>query len=101
MKKTGVVGSRVSGQNAWADRGIEENKCGRVAEKMLTGAVGAQQTEKKRRFMAAENDSRKDKMEKKRQKKVSGVAKTVARVLPLACANEHLLRRMDSLVAVQ
>ena len=25
----------------------------------------------------------------------------VARVLPLACANEHLLRRMDSLVAVQ
>ena len=26
---------------------------------------------------------------------------TVARVLPLACANEHLLRTMDSLVAVQ
>ena len=25
----------------------------------------------------------------------------VARVLPLACANEHLLRRRDSLVAVQ
>ena len=25
----------------------------------------------------------------------------VARVLSLACANEHLLRRMDSLVAVQ
>ena len=33
--------------------------------------------------------------------KPSGVAKTVARVLPLACANEHLLRTMDSLVAVQ
>ena len=30
----------------------------------------------------------------------SGVAKTVARVLPLACANEHLLRITDSLVAV-
>ena len=25
----------------------------------------------------------------------------VARVLPLACANEHLLRRMDSLLVVQ
>ena len=27
-------------------------------------------------------------------------APSVARVLPLACANEHLLRRSDSLVAV-
>ena len=34
-------------------------------------------------------------------KKDSGVAKTIARVLALACANEHLLRNMDSLVAVQ
>ena len=83
------------------DRGFEENRCGRVAEKMLTGAVGARQTEKKQRFMAAENDSRKDKTEKKRQKKASGVAKTVARVLALACTNEYLLRTMDSLVAVQ
>ena len=28
-------------------------------------------------------------------------AKTVARVSPLACTNEYLLRTMDSLVAVQ
>ena len=34
-------------------------------------------------------------------KRDSGVAKTVARVFTLACANEHLLRNLDSLVAVQ
>ena len=31
----------------------------------------------------------------------SGVAKAVARDFTLACANEHLLRNLDSLVAVQ
>ena len=34
-------------------------------------------------------------------KRDSGVAKTIARVFTLACANEHLLRNLDSLVAVQ
>ena len=34
-------------------------------------------------------------------KKDSGVAKTVARVFTLACADEHLLRNLESLVAVQ
>ena len=34
-------------------------------------------------------------------KRDSGVAKTVARVFTLACANEHLLRNLESLVAVQ
>ena len=29
------------------------------------------------------------------------ISRGVARVLALACANEHLLRKMDSLVAVQ
>ena len=38
---------------------------------------------------------------KNKIKKDSGVAKTVARVFTLACANEHLLRNLDSLVAVQ
>ena len=34
-------------------------------------------------------------------KRDSGVAKTVARVFTLACADEHLLRNLESLVAVQ
>ena len=83
------------------DCGFEENRCGRVADFWTKGAVGPRQTEKKRRFTATENDSRKDKTEKKIKKKASGVAKTVARVLALACTNEYLLRTMDSLVAVQ
>ena len=38
---------------------------------------------------------------KNKIKKDSGVAKTVARVFTLACADEHLLRNLESLVAVQ
>ena len=34
-------------------------------------------------------------------KRNSGVAKTVARVFTLACADEHLLRNLESLVAVR
>ena len=37
----------------------------------------------------------------KLKKKDSGVAKTIARVFTLACADEHLLRNLESLVAVQ
>ena len=40
-------------------------------------------------------------MEGKTKKLLVFYSTTVARVLALACANEHLLRNMDSLVAVQ
>ena len=39
--------------------------------------------------------------EKIKLKKTAESPKTVARVFTLACANEHLLRNLDSLVAVQ
>ena len=80
---------------------MKKNRCDQIMDFWKKGAVGPRQTEKKRRFTATENDSRKDKTEKKIKKKASGVAKSVARVLPLACTNEYLLRTMDSLVAVQ
>ena len=48
--------------------------------------------------MAAESTVRKEKLTIKRD---SGVAKTVARVFTLACADEHLLSNLESLVAVQ
>ena len=39
--------------------------------------------------------------EKIKLKRDSGVAKTIARVFTLACADGHLLRNLESLVAVQ
>ena len=65
LKATVAVGSRVGAEQSWADRGFEENRCDRVADLWTKGAVGPRQTEKKRRFMAAENDNRKDKTKNK------------------------------------
>ena len=74
---------------------------GQIAGKGLKDTVGMRLQRDKMRFTAAERDSRKEKTGNYCRKLNSGVAKIVARVLSLACANEHLLRRRDSLVAVQ
>ena len=68
----------------------------------LKGTIGSQLRKEKTRLPAAENDSRKYSTKRKTNNKIdSGVAKTVARVFTLACADEHLLRNLESLVAVQ
>ena len=72
-----------------------------VADWGLKWAIGSRLRKEKTRFPAAENDSRKYSTEKITVKRNSGVAKTVARVFTLACADEHLLRNLESLVAVQ
>ena len=74
-----------------------------VAGLGLKGAIGSRLRKEKTRSLAAESNSRKYSTEKIKIKltRDSGVAKTVARVFTLACANEHLLRNLESLVAVQ
>ena len=67
----------------------------------MKSAIGSRLRKEKTRFPAAENDSRKYSTEKIIVKRNSRVAKTVARVFTLACADEHLLRNLESLVAVQ
>ena len=66
--------------------------CGRAAAAEENGAVSDG------RKQQTESAVRKEKLTIKRD---SGVAKTVARVFNLSCANEHLLRNLDSLVAVR
>ena len=72
-----------------------------VADWGLKWAIESRLRKEKTWFPAAENDSRKYSTEKITVKRNSGVAKTVARVFTLACADEHLLRNLKSLVAVQ
>ena len=74
---------------------------GLVAGYGLKCAVGPRLRKKKKCGFRRPKTTAESTVRKNKLTKDSGVAKTVARVFTLACADEHLLRNLESLVAVQ